>query len=143
LRVITVGREQNFLIVGINQEVFREFASWFTRRGLPEPVQSNDGVFVSNHEGTLLLAGVCIYPTDGPYAVVEKASTNPDPKIPRRVTYAAMIAGARALRIYGAMRKKLMLCYPDHKGLELVLRKAGFEYSASKMMAGKPYGEWR
>lgn len=138
-----MGTEPNFAIVGINFDVWQVYASWFTTRGLSQPVYTNDGVFVASHDRSILLAGASIYPTDGPYAVVEFAATNPDPAISARTKYEAMIAGARALRAYGAMRKKWMLCFPNTKGLELVLKKAGFVYSDAKVMKSQPLGELR
>lgn len=136
-----MGTVQNFLIMGIDRGVWELYASWFTLRGMAPPVYTNDGVFVATHDRTVLLAGVSIYPTDGPYAVVEFAATNPDPSISARTKYEAMIVGARALTQYGAMRKKWMLCFPNSKGLELVLKKAGFVYSDAKVMKCQPLGE--
>lgn len=120
-----------FRLVGITEEGFREFSSWFTARKRPLPAWSNDGVFVAD-TSLKLLAGCLIYPTDGPFAVVEFAATNPS--IPVRLGHDAMLHGAHALTVYGAMRRKIMLCFPTSLGMGRMLERAGFQKGAGPYM---------
>lgn len=136
--VMGAGRpDPGFLIVGVTNVVWKEYCSWFEKRGVPEPPYVTDSVFVAG--ASHLLAGCCIYPCDGPFAVVEHAATNPD--VPARLAHGAMAFGAKALTAYGAMRKKTMLCFPVNKGMASLLRKAGFEMSAAPVMTHGPWSE--
>jgi hypothetical protein len=117
---------QRFRLVGITEDGWKEFESWFTARKRPLPVWTNDGVFVARQPPPhQLLAGCLIYPTDGPYAVVEFAATNP--RESAREVHDAMVFGAQALTVYGAMRRKIMLCFPVSKGMTAMLKRAGFQ----------------
>lgn len=111
------------VFVGISDDVWAEFTSWYAYRELPTPPRSSDGVFVAMENGTIV-AGCLIYSTEGPYAVVEFASTNPKAKLVER--YRAMELGIQGIRIYGAMRMKKMMCFPRDRSMRLLLLKAGF-----------------
>jgi hypothetical protein len=133
-----VRPDPGFLIVGIDDRIWREFCSWFTDRGIRPPPYVSDGVFVAL-DGPGLVAGCCVYPCDGPYAVVEYAATNPRASL--KLAYEAMLFGAQALTAYGAMRKKTMLCFPVSRGMEKMLKRAGFETSSAPLMKHGPWSE--
>ena len=124
------SREPNFRIVGMTVDVWSLFTGFFTRRKLDVPPHSHDGVFVMS--GGALLAGCLIYPCEGPYAVVEFAATEPEAN--PRLAHDAMLHGARALPLYGAMRGKVMLCFPRSRGMAKLLERAGFAYEKTPVM---------
>ena len=119
------------VFVGVSDDVWSEFTNWYTYRGLPHPPRSNDGVFVAKDNGEIV-AGCLIYPTDGPYAVVEFASTNPKATLLER--YRAMELGISGIRAYGAMRQKKMLCFPRDRSMRTLLLRAGFIESAASIL---------
>lgn len=129
--------DPGFLIVGVTDVVWKEYCSWFEKRSVPPPPYVTDSIFVAS--ASFLLAGCCIYPCDGPYAVVEHAATNPD--VPTRLSHGAMAFGARALCVYGAMRKKTMLCFPRTKGMATMLKRAGFLLDPHPVMHHGPWSE--
>ncbi len=119
------------IFVGVSDDVWAEFTSWYTHRDLPHPPRSSDGVFVATEDGRII-AGCLIYPTEGPYAVVEFASTNPKATIVER--YRAMELGIQGLRAYGAMRMKKMMCFPRDRSMRALLVKAGFVVSDASVL---------
>lgn len=110
-------------------ERYELYCSWFKARGATAPLPPEDAALVS--VGGVLAAVACIYPSTGPYAVVEHLATNPE--LSMRVRYDAVVYGAHALRSYGVMRMKWMLCFPVSRGLEGALRRAGFAESGTVM----------
>ena len=129
--------DPGFLIVGVTDAVWKEYTRWFEVRGAEKPPYVTDCVFVAG--ASFLLAGCCIYPCDGPFAVVEFAATNPD--VPVRLSHGAMFYGAKALTAYGAMRKKTMLCFPRSKGMGAMLKRAGFYLDPHPVMTHGPWSE--
>lgn len=129
--------DPGFLIVGVTDVIWKEYCRWFEVRGVETPPYVSDAVFVAG--ASFLLAGCCIYPCDGPYAVVEHAATNPD--VPVRLSHGAMAFGATALTHYGAMRKKTMLCFPSTKGMAKMLMRVGFEQSSAPVLRHGPWSE--
>lgn len=119
------------IFVGTSDDVWAEFTSWYAYRGLPAPPRSSDSVFVAKEDGTVI-AGCLIYPTEGPYAVVEFASTNPRATLVER--YRAMELGIQGIRAYGAMRMKKMLCFPRDRSMKVMLMKAGFAESDASLL---------
>lgn len=122
--------DPNFRIVGMTSIVWAQFTSFFALRQLKNPPYSPDGVFVADDAD--LIAGCLIYPCDGPYAVVEYAATNP--RFSPRLAHNAMLHGACALPLYGAMRGKVMLCFPRSRGMAKLLERAGFAYEKTPVM---------
>jgi len=117
------------MIVAPTATDWYEYTSWFTARGKPAPIHSSDGVFVrwmDDQAETFgpLLAGCSIFPTDGPFAVVEYAATNPH--VSMRLACAAMDFGVGGLIAYGILRGKAMLCFPSSKGMHRMLCRKGF-----------------
>lgn len=133
---------ENFLIVGMSDSNWKEYSSWFGPRGQDAPTRPPDSILVAGApKGSpviVLLAGVGIYPTAGPYAVVERVATNP--KVPLRIRYEAMLFGAKLLRDYGAMHNKIMLCFPSERSIARILAQVGFEVPAIYTMRWKPIG---
>lgn len=122
--------DPNFRIVGMTQWVWDQFRGFFFERNLPIPAYSPDGIFVE-WKGCII-AGCLIFPCEGPYAVVEFAATRPN--APARFAHDAMLHGARALPLYGAMRGKVMLCFPRSRGMAKLLERAGFVYEKTPLM---------
>jgi hypothetical protein len=112
----------NFAIVAMSWERYELYFSWFKARDALVPAPCEDAVAVTV-KGELAAVAL-VYPTPGPYAVVEHLATNP--ALSLRTRYDAVVYGAHALRSYGVMRQKLMLCFPVSRGLEGALRRAGF-----------------
>lgn len=71
-----------------------------------------------------LIAGCCIYPCNGPFAVVEYVSTNP--AVSSRVRHTAVEKISWGVSHFGAMNGQTMLCFPINPGVERVMRKAGY-----------------
>lgn len=133
-----VGDGEKFFTVGMSNRRWAEFSSWFKPRDQEPPTRPTDAVFVAEYTGgTPLVAGVCIYPTDGPFAVVERVATNPHALL--RTRYEAVLFGAGALKDYAAMRNKIMLCFPSERGLAHLLLRAGFELPRVNLMRFRPF----
>ena len=128
--------DPRFVIVGVTDTVWREYCSWFEKRGVPPPPYVADSIFVA--DDTWLLAGCCIYPCDGPFAVVEFLATNPI--VPGTRPQRAVHFGIKYLTAYGAMRKKTMLCVST-KAVAAMLRRAGYHHVQSTVMVHGPWTE--
>lgn len=124
----------NFSIVGMTEDRWAQYVSWWTVRGILPPAWTSDAIFVATEPGACLVAGALIFPTESEYAVVEHVAVNPS--VPPRVAHAAVVFGAHALRIYGVMRNKWMLCFPVNRGLEGALRRGGFVLTGKVMKQG-------
>lgn len=109
---------------------------FFTQRNLGAPPRPADGVWVGTERG-LLVCGVCLYPTDGPYCVVEHSAS--DPSAPVRLRHAASVALIDGVRTYGALRSKNMLCFPRDKGILRLLEKGGFSRSPAVCVYHPPF----
>lgn len=90
---------------------------------LPLPVYPEPG-WGENYQAPRLVAGCCIYPCEGPFAVIEYVSTNPD--APARTRYRAIEKMAQSIGYYGALVGKTPLCFPIDKSIERVMRKFGY-----------------
>lgn len=124
------------VFVGVSDDVWKEFTSWYDHRKMPHPPRSNDGVFVATEDGRIL-GGCLIYPTDGPYAVVEFVSSNPRASLAER--HRAAELGIQGLRAYGAMRQKKMMCFPRDRSMKTLLERAGFVVSDATVLVGPPW----
>jgi len=71
-----------------------------------------------------LIAGCCFFPAP-PFLVCEFVSTRPGEN--PRLVHAACQRVAMAIRVYGATTGCFkQLCFPKHKGVALMLKRAGF-----------------
>lgn len=132
-----MGEPEKFFTVGMSDGRWRQFSSWFGPRGQDAPTRPSDAILVAAMmDGLPLIAGVCIYPTDGPYAVVERVATNP--AVSKRLRYEAVLFGAHKLREYAAMRNKIMLCFPTENGVASILARAAFDFPKARLMRYRP-----
>lgn len=87
----------------------------------PPPVA---GLFMGTRDE--LIAGICFYPTEGPYFVAEHFSTNP--RAPARLRHRAACLVAEGISIYGAATGKYALIFPSSLSMRRILQRAGFEH---------------
>jgi hypothetical protein len=114
----------NLLLVPITEEVWTTFRAWYQMRGLQPPdVRPERGIFVRAHTG-VLVAGCCLYTTDGPWFLVEEACANP--AMPMRMVHLAALAILEQIHNYAAMTGKKALCLPSTQGLLGLMRANGF-----------------
>jgi hypothetical protein len=138
--MMTSREDPGFLMVGMTEHTWKIYASWFTRRQTHPPPFVHDYLLVGDMQDEdsfgprpRLLAGCCIYPCEGPFAVVEYAAMSPD--APPRLAHGAMLFGAQQLIEYGMIRKKGMLLFPSTKGMAKLLERAGFRRSKVPVMS--------
>lgn len=110
------------LLLPLSDVTWKQFTSWYHARKLPAPPVPEDVIFVGAETGDLI-CGVCLYPTTGPFCVVEYASTNP--VVGLRQRHAATMLLIQHIQVYGALRSKSMLCFPRDKSIHRLLLKAG------------------
>lgn len=101
-----------------------EHGIWVVREADGPLVVSDKGDAVNGPE---LVAGCCIYPAEGPYAVAEFVSTNP--ALPKKLLHYAMLMVCQGMSYYGAMVGKTPLCFPKHKGVKRLMEKTGYCYT--------------
>jgi len=104
--------------------VWQEFLLWHHLRKVPWPQQSHDALFVA-HEGKLL-AGVCMFPTDAGYVLVEHLSTNPQE--PLRDRHGAVVVLASAVRVYCTVRGKHPIMVIRSRSIGRILQRLGYVY---------------
>ena len=116
----------NLLLVPITDEVWTTFRSWYQMRGLAPPQETprpERGIFVRADTG-VLVAGCCLYTTDGPWFIAEEACANPG--MPARLVYMAAQAILHQIHSYASLTGKKALCLPSTKGLLGLMRANGF-----------------
>jgi hypothetical protein len=123
------------LLFPLNEVTWKQFTSWYHSRELPYPPQPEDVIFVGAETGDLI-CGVCLYPTSGPFCLVEYASTNP--LVGGRVKLAAVHLLVQQIQVYGALRGKNMLCFPRDKSIHRLLLKAGAIVSPATAVYFRP-----
>lgn len=123
----------NLYLTRLTPALWSQFYHWYEiRKEDHRPVPPVNGVWVvadnivttSAGESPELVAGCCLYPCDGPYAVVEFVSTNPS--LPSRLVHMAVERICNGVNLYGAMVGKTMLCFPKHKGVKRLMEKFGY-----------------
>jgi hypothetical protein len=77
------------------------------------------------HAGRGLVAGVCLYNTDGQYMLCEHLSTNPKALAVYR--HQAVNLLCHAARVLGAVMNKTLVSIVEIKGIARMMRKHGFE----------------
>lgn len=123
------------LLLPLSAATWKQFTSWYHARKLPDPPAPEDAIFVGAETGDLI-CGVCLYPTSGPFCVVEYASTNPLCGL--RVRHAATLLLIQQISVYGALRGKNMLCFPRDKSIHRLLLKGGAVSSPSVPVYFRP-----
>lgn len=119
----------------VNDQTWAQFSSWHKARELRVPPMTSDAIFVGIETGDMLM-GVCLYPTMGPFCVVEYACSNPIAGL--RARHLAALVLVHHITVYGAMRGKNMLCFPRDKGVARLLRKAGAIESPAELLYFQP-----
>lgn len=99
------------------------YVSWYAERGLPAPPPGIRGILLA--EGELLVSGMMLYSTDGPYTLFEHFAVNPRCK-PKLAHRAAKMTLAIAEGLC-AMEGKTPLVLAGKKGIVALLEQAGFK----------------
>lgn len=123
------------ILFPVNEKTWGQFTSWYQARKLQMPPPTQDAILVGVDTGDLI-AGCCLYPTMGPFCVVEYVSTNPVAGL--RLRHTACLLIAHEIQIYGAMRGKNMLCFPRDKGVARMLKRAGAIESPAELCYFQP-----
>lgn len=114
----------NLVLVPISEEVWTIFRAWYQMRGMQPPdCKPERGIFVRADTG-VLVAGCCLYTTDGPWFIAEEACANP--AMPARLVYMAAEIILLQIHNYAAMTGKKALCLPSTQGLLHLMRQRGF-----------------
>jgi hypothetical protein len=118
--------------------IWQQFLEFHQAHKAPvQPPEPPDAILVGTADSQLY-AGACIYPTDGPFAVVEYWTTNPG--VLQADRHKAVLAAIDGLRTYAATRNKSIFCFPrESKGLERMLRKSGFAMSPTVCLYHFPW----
>lgn len=88
-------------------------------------------VFIGDQRG--LVCGVCLYPTEGPYCLVEHLSTNP--ACGARLRHRGVLAAARTLRGYLSVAGKYPVMVIRHRALVRILAREGFRSMPGVVMS--------
>lgn len=103
-------------------ETWELFCRWFDARKLPRPPYPEDSFFVGDARG--IVAGVCLYPTKGPYVLAENLSTLA--VAPLRIRHRAVSLLVSLVRAYSCARAKFPLVVVRHRGIVRLLARSGF-----------------
>lgn len=142
----------------ISPGIWAQFYSWYDKRNAdrtadhhPDYPTSGHGIWVARTvespvvvngipllfpDGSSqpeLIAGCCIFPCDGPFAIIDYVSTNP--AVSPRVRRAAMEKVCWGIRNYGAMTAKKPVCHPMHKGVIKMMEKTGYSHVKTGVIA--------
>lgn len=118
-------------------ETWEVFCRWFDARKLPRPPYPEDSLFVGDARG--IVAGVCMYPTKGPYAIIENLSTCPGAGI--RIRHRAVVLLVSLVRAYLAARAKFPLVVVRRRSLVRLLARSGFVSQQAVVMTASPVME--
>ena len=125
------------VLVPRTQRVMEEYASWFIARKLPLPILGTDTLFIADPRG--VLAGVCLYPTEGGFILVEHLATNP--AAPMKTRHRAVVALAKAVRVYAAAKSKYPVAVVRSRGILRVMLKEGFAMQPGVVVQAEPLAE--
>lgn len=134
-KAVVPRRRPSPLIVTPNTpETWETFCRWFDGRKLPRPPLPEDSLFVGDARG--IVAGVCFYPTKGPYVLVENLATLA--VAPLRVRHRAVVLLVSLVRAYTAARAKYPLVVVRHRGIVRLLARNGFTAQQAVVMTAPP-----
>lgn len=108
-------------LVCITEAWWMKYVDICFHRKAPQPWPTRRGLFVA--EGDDLVAGVCIYDTDGPHLFFEHLVTNET--APLKLRHAAVTLMAREMMQYSRVVNKLPHILVRHKGIEKILKSVG------------------
>lgn len=122
-------------IVPLSEPVFRLFSSWFAPNFVPWP---KSAIMISeNIEGSeLLVGGVCIYETDGPYVLFEHFALNPS--LPVTIKHRVAEGIVRAAKTYLATRGKIGFAWVNFEGGQQLFQRFGFIPQRALLMTHIP-----
>lgn len=108
----------------LTPEVAAAYGCFWQQRGKPIPPLPRTGLWITQN-GVLVL-GVGIYMTDGPYLLVEGLATNP--AVPAVTRHRAVEMGLRQLEALGVIHGKtvFMLPSPEAAGVERIATRLGY-----------------
>lgn len=117
--------------------IWATYRDWFQGRGEEPPKPPPHGIWVIDGDPLSpwpcpLIAGVCLYPSEGEWTIVEHVATNP--RASKEQRNAALLVMTAALRAYGAMTGKMPLCFPNDPSIERRLLLAGWKHSTACAM---------
>lgn len=115
---------------------WQDFIAWWPKDGV-RPMYSEHGLFVADADRRVLLAGVCIYPTKGIFALVEHFEVNQQEPITTR--HAAADAICDAMRTYAATTGKFLLIMSSSQGVDQMLMRHGWQENYCRAFALQPY----
>lgn len=127
--------KMRLFLVPLTPLAWTEYCGWFKARGKEPPAPVNEGVWVADESGRLI-GGVCIYRTDGPYALAEHFSANP--AAPGRLRAHALRIVCQALQHYAATSSKHLIVAPNFQSGYKALLRAGFMESEAVLMVSRP-----
>lgn len=111
------------VLVSLSDQVWDQFAGFYKYQRLPVPPRPNEGIWVSLATGELV-AGACVYPCDGPYAMVEHLATRPG--VPDGIVDLALRHLLWNLLSYGTTRGKAIIAFPRSEAFGALLEEHGF-----------------
>lgn len=108
----------------LTPEVAAAYGSFWQQRGKKPPSLPRNGVWIVQND--VLVVGVGIYMTDGPYLLVEGLATNP--ALPATVRHRGVEMGLRHLEALGTIFGKtvFMLPSPEAAGVERIATRLGY-----------------
>lgn len=116
------------------------YASRARDRGGPAhvPPRPASGCFVGTAELDLI-AGICLYETEGPYVIAEHFTTNPSPAVSLRARHEAAHLVMGQMTVYAAAVGKHLLVFPRAKSSVRILRRGGFQVHQVTCMSHGPW----
>lgn len=131
----------SLFLARLTPDIWAQFIQFYQKRELDyRPYLPNHGIWIvdgletidfGDRRAPVLVAGCCIYPCDGPFAVVEFVSTNP--AAPPRLRHRAVSLICQGVAEWSQITGKTALCFPVDKGVERMMQKAGFHRTKEKL----------
>ncbi len=116
------------MFVGVlTPKSWAEYQTFFTDRELTAPPPPKRVVFVRDDETQALVAGVCLYPTDGPYLFLEHFSYSP--KLSAKDGLKAIRFLCAVVKGVAAVEAKTPLILTAVKGIADAIMAEGFQHS--------------
>jgi hypothetical protein len=125
----------------LTPQIWRQFEAFFASREggrLSVPPVPKAGVWIVVQDGTLL-AGVCLYDTDGPFLLAEGLATNPG--IPATLAHKAVTDMIFLVKAQASSRGKYIVVTPRVRGVAKILERHGFQVQRGVIMTSAP-GLW-
>jgi hypothetical protein len=129
-------------LVPINPLLWEEYLEIRTLREGVEPqlLPARSGLWIVSSAGQLI-AGVCLYPTDVNFVLVEGLAVSW--RFHLRLRHRAVLKLAEQVRVYSAAVNKVPMCYVPPGGLGRVIRRAGWQQLPGKMYWSKNQGGFK